>query len=63
MQNVDRYLQLAFRIENLLAEGYIKQDTIKVAFVDEYDIKFFSWFHYLAPGITFDECMTELKNI
>ena len=56
-------MQIAFVLDDVQAEGYIENDTVKVALVNEYDLKFFEWFHYLAPGSTFDECMAELKNI
>jgi len=56
-------LQLKLDVEDPSTPSYIKQDSIKVALINQYDLTFFQWYHYLDPGVTYEEYKTALNNI
>lgn len=62
LQNV-KYLQFAFEVENEHAKGFIDTNEIKVILVNEFDLRFFEWYHLLDPGATFEDIVMELNRV
>ena len=58
------HLQISFRfaISDIATPCYIEKDAIKVALVNEYDLRIFKWFHYLYPGLTRDEILANITK-
>ena len=57
------YLLLDFKIKDVNAGGYIESDIIKIALVDMFDLSFYNWYHFIDPGVTFDDCWYTLNKI
>lgn len=58
-----KMIQLKLVVDDVTVPSYIPQDSIKVALINQYDLSFFEWYHYLDPGVTYEEFKTALNKI
>lgn len=58
----DYSLSIQFYLDDV-RPSFIDTDTIKLALVDNFDIKFFEWFHLLDFGATYEDTIRELNKV
>ena len=57
------HLHLDFELKNINSYGYVEAGCVKVALLDMFDLRFFSWYHYIDPGASIQDAIGAMNNL